>query len=129
MNLRLLGYFSKSLTRAQQTWPVWERELLAVLLTLLHVRTFVTGHKVVIHIDHVNNTVMGAMLTNPDKILQVLLKTESIVHPLWTFSPGNTQVGDGFSRNPEDRDTARTCLLYTSPSPRDLSTSRMPSSA
>ena len=24
---------------------------------------------------------------------------------------------------------ARTCLLYTSPSPRDLSTSRMPSSA
>ena len=26
-------------------------------------------------------------------------------------------------------DEARTCLLYTSPSPRDLSTSRMPSSA
>ena len=26
-------------------------------------------------------------------------------------------------------DVARTCLLYTSPSPRDLSTSRMPSSA
>ena len=25
--------------------------------------------------------------------------------------------------------TAKTCLLYTSPSPRDLSTSRMPSSA
>ena len=34
---------------------------------------------------------------------------------------------------PEDRDRLasifRTCLLYTSPSPRDLSTSRMPSSA
>ena len=27
------------------------------------------------------------------------------------------------------RTTAYTCLLYTSPSPRDLSTSRMPSSA
>ena len=26
-------------------------------------------------------------------------------------------------------DVVRTCLLYTSPSPRDLSTSRMPSSA
>ena len=26
-------------------------------------------------------------------------------------------------------DAMRTCLLYTSPSPRDLSTSRMPSSA
>ena len=30
------------------------------------------------------------------------------------------QLGDG---------VVRTCLLYTSPSPRDLSTSRMPSSA
>ena len=28
-----------------------------------------------------------------------------------------------------DPDMAQTCLLYTSPSPRDLSTSRMPSSA
>ena len=27
------------------------------------------------------------------------------------------------------RDNLRSCLLYTSPSPRDLSTSRMPSSA
>ena len=27
------------------------------------------------------------------------------------------------------KDTTKTCLLYTSPSPRDLSTSRMPSSA
>ena len=29
----------------------------------------------------------------------------------------------------DDEDYATTCLLYTSPSPRDLSTSRMPSSA
>ena len=29
----------------------------------------------------------------------------------------------------EDRRVHRVCLLYTSPSPRDLSTSRMPSSA
>ena len=28
-----------------------------------------------------------------------------------------------------DREWEKTCLLYTSPSPRDLSTSRMPSSA
>ena len=30
---------------------------------------------------------------------------------------------------PEKREEVTTCLLYTSPSPRDLSTSRMPSSA
>ena len=58
--------------------------------------------------DHLNNTVVGAVLTNPDQILRMLLKIESTVHLLWTFSPGNTQVGDGFSRNPEDRGTART---------------------
>ena len=34
------------------------------------------------------------------------------------------QVGHGFSRVKD-----YICLLYTSPSPRDLSTSRMPSSA
>ena len=30
---------------------------------------------------------------------------------------------------PDVRDGLKPCLLYTSPSPRDLSTSRMPSSA
>ena len=31
--------------------------------------------------------------------------------------------------NPDFVNDLKTCLLYTSPSPRDLSTSRMPSSA
>ena len=33
------------------------------------------------------------------------------------------------SRDDREKDYQYTCLLYTSPSPRDLSTSRMPSSA
>ena len=51
-----------------------------------------------------------------------------------TFGPGNAsnltgivttlQAVSGFGNS-----TSNTCLLYTSPSPRDLSTSRMPSSA
>ena len=39
---------------------------------------------------------------------------------------GSADVYDEFRRSPEQFDV---CLLYTSPSPRDLSTSRMPSSA
>ena len=39
-----------------------------------------------------------------------------------TDNSGNTAAGGG-------DETIGTCLLYTSPSPRDLSTSRMPSSA
>ena len=41
--------------------------------------------------------------------------------PLWGF--------DGSSTNQAAGDDSDCCLLYTSPSPRDLSTSRMPSSA
>ena len=39
-------------------------------------------------------------------------------------------VGCGLGEASSDSDSSReACLLYTSPSPRDLSTSRMPSSA
>ena len=37
----------------------------------------------------------------------MLLKMQGLVKPQWKFSPGNTQIGDGFSRNPEDRDEVR----------------------
>ena len=39
---------------------------------------------------------------------------------------GNVSYGYGIWKT---QDAGKTCLLYTSPSPRDLSTSRMPSSA
>ena len=107
VDLRPLGFFSKSLTSAQQSWPTWERELLAVLLCLLHFRTVVAGQDVVIHTDHLNNTVLGERLTSPDKILRMLLKIEGLVKPRWVFAPGSTQCGDGISRNPPDRDEAR----------------------
>ena len=38
-------------------------------------------------------------------------------------------INDVISRTPNDFHLYEDCLLYTSPSPRDLSTSRMPSSA
>ena len=50
-----------------------------------------------------------------------------------TASVGNVTplMDERFIRSPEQqyRAGAYSCLLYTSPSPRDLSTSRMPSSA
>ena len=47
-------------------------------------------------------------------------------------SENHEQVSTVYIFNPEDYENkreAQRCLLYTSPSPRDLSTSRMPSSA
>eukprot|EP00831_Metopus_contortus_P021804 TRINITY_DN19819_c0_g1_i7.p1 TRINITY_DN19819_c0_g1~~TRINITY_DN19819_c0_g1_i7.p1 ORF type:complete len:165 (-),score=43.88 TRINITY_DN19819_c0_g1_i7:72-566(-) len=50
-----------------------------------------------------------------------LLKSSNILGK--TFSPSEDKKGDRVVN------LAKICLLYTSPSPRDLSTSRMPSSA
>ena len=42
---------------------------------------------------------------------------------------GNQKIKSGQKQSPIETEYSGTCLLYTSPSPRDLSTSRMPSSA
>ena len=44
-------------------------------------------------------------------------------------SGGSTRRRGGWENRREGKHPQRTCLLYTSPSPRDLSTSRIPSSA
>ena len=50
--------------------------------------------------------------------------------PLSEFSPTSELIEQlNHSGKPFTRGNIVTCLLYTSPSPRDLSTSRMPSSA
>ena len=46
-----------------------------------------------------------------------------------TLASGASQSGFGRTGTVDWQTTPKTCLLYTSPSPRDLSTSRMPSSA
>ena len=102
-----LGFFSKSLSKAQVNWATWDRELFAIVVGLDHFRSIVAGSHVVIHTDHLNNTVMNVDLKQPDKILRMLLKIEGLVIPTWQFQPGRAQVGDGFSRNPKDRDEAR----------------------
>ena len=37
----------------------------------------------------------------------MLLKVEALIIPRWMFTPGRGQIGDGLSRNPEDRDAVR----------------------
>ena len=63
--------------------------------------------------------VVGKQCANDETLLTFMAEVESLMHgrPL-------THVSTDY-RDEE----ALTCLLYTSPSPRDLSTSRMPSSA
>ena len=81
VDMRPLGFYAKSLSKAQQKWPTWERELLAALLSLVHFRSIVAGAIVEVHTDHLNNTVVNQALSNPDKILRMLLKIDSLVLP------------------------------------------------
>ena len=37
----------------------------------------------------------------------MLLKGEALIVPRWVYAPGRGQIGDGLSRNPEDRDRVR----------------------
>ena len=82
-------------------------------------------------------------------ILQVLFEYQSLICDLTDMELANASLYDGATSvaeaisvaiNKTKRDnvvissgfnpnTKEVCLLYTSPSPRDLSTSRMPSSA
>eukprot|EP00831_Metopus_contortus_P017546 TRINITY_DN17413_c0_g1_i1.p1 TRINITY_DN17413_c0_g1~~TRINITY_DN17413_c0_g1_i1.p1 ORF type:complete len:233 (-),score=51.42 TRINITY_DN17413_c0_g1_i1:84-704(-) len=62
--------------------------------------------------------------SNPDL---VLVDTEIIANAPTRFLISG--MGDALSTYFEARACIKACLLYTSPSPRDLSTSRMPSSA
>ena len=55
--------------------------------------------------------------------------TTVTVEPRSEVTVRELEVGDRQRSNLQVLITAGTCLLYTSPSPRDLSTSRMPSSA
>ena len=72
-----------------------------------------------------------------DQVLRVLPTTKTGEHQSWPFHPdwvehfGLQELAENPAALPAIQTDLRrtTCLLYTSPSPRDLSTSRMPSSA
>ena len=50
----------------------------------------------------------------------MLLKLDALIVPRWTFAPGRGQLGDGLSRNPEDRDKVRLQIEETSHLPKTL---------
>ena len=120
VDLRVLGCHSCSLDATQRAWPVWERELLAVLRGLQHFRTIVAGATVVVHTDHINNTTIREELASPEKILRMMNKIAGIAEVEWVYTPGKVQVGDGFSRNPQDRNASRLAAEGHEGVPRNL---------
>ena len=56
-------------------------------------------------------------------------KTSRVHHVMLSVDDGIAAISGDAERSCAIGDLHVSCLLYTSPSPRDLSTSRMPSSA
>ena len=106
--------------------------------------------------DYVTTNTGNISITTPITIIDNLIPAENITCPVWpgTLAPGEvysctgtyevtvddvdlgvvTNIArstDGTTDSPQVSESIpdNSCLLYTSPSPRDLSTSRMPSSA
>ena len=112
-------------------------EILASILTMIHRNTFVEGQP---RINFVDEQLVKANIPISDETrCQYLLTAQGGI--VWE-SLNATKIGvdEGHSdkfhyvdyndlvTNPQG-ELDKICLLYTSPSPRDLSTSRMPSSA
>jgi len=51
-----VAYFSETLSEAEQNYDIYDRELLAIVKSLQHWRTYLAGapHQIVIHTDHAN---------------------------------------------------------------------------
>ena len=71
------------------------------------------------------------VISGADQKLQELWNSSDIFHGsvVMAMALWGTVFGAIFGGIPTRKFGRKTCLLYTSPSPRDLSTSRMPSSA
>jgi len=74
---------------------------------------------------NIDNIYLAAPNTSARRLQSIFEKSKGFVYLVSLY--GVTGPRDTLS--PQALETVKSCLLYTSPSPRDLSTSRMPSSA
>ena len=81
--------------------------------------------KVPPHSLEAEEALLGSALLSRDAVTRLMEE----VKPADFYSPSNQSVFEAMKGLFDTGNPIDTCLLYTSPSPRDLSTSRMPSSA
>eukprot|EP00831_Metopus_contortus_P056339 TRINITY_DN48136_c0_g1_i1.p3 TRINITY_DN48136_c0_g1~~TRINITY_DN48136_c0_g1_i1.p3 ORF type:complete len:125 (-),score=25.33 TRINITY_DN48136_c0_g1_i1:135-479(-) len=80
--------------------------------------------------ENINDIKIYNTISNEYYYLNVPIQTNSQEYPCKLIIKDNRKNGKKIdSTNAKMVVSIKTCLLYTSPSPRDLSTSRMPSSA
>jgi hypothetical protein len=73
---KLLGYFSRKITKTQQCYPVNEQELLAIVETLKYFHRVLLGHQIIVNTDHKNLTHPFSTHTSGRVLRQRLLLEE-----------------------------------------------------
>ena len=105
----------------------------------LTIYDYLTGLNLMLHLFSDTGDVIGQLLSNSVKPLEEMSGVDNIGSSIgsngFAFNSKKTEDGKTYlninTHQPLEGSFAwyEACLLYTSPSPRDLSTSRMPSSA
>ena len=106
----IISLTSRSLTPIEQRYSQIEREFLAIVFALKRFSSILLCQHFELHTDHA-------------PLLRILRK------PLDTVEAAMQRWIVAIQHYSFEVKHIKGCLLYTSPSPRDLSTSRMPSSA
>ena len=121
--LQPVAYSSKRLTPSEQRYAQIEKDCLAIVETFNKFDQWLLGKSdITVHTDHQPlQSIFQKDLASAPKRLQKMM----LFLPRYNFA---VSYRKGSSLHLADT-LSRACLLYTSPSPRDLSTSRMPSSA
>ena len=132
---------TESLSHAAEDWEGWEEDCNDGYTEDHHILTDDEGEKIIKHVHEEKTSYPNASTsielptdtvrhTFPKKQEIVNTEMSSLSFPKSKVLARDNTIENKETKKPESQgyDTS-SCLLYTSPSPRDLSTSRMPSSA
>lgn len=96
-----LGYFSKAFTEAQKKYSTFDRELLAIYLSIDHFRYLIEGGELIVYTDHKPLTFalqkVGTARETPRRARQLMFISEFTNDIRYIDGPDNT-VADALSR-------------------------------
>ena len=99
--VRVIGYYSKSFTKAQRNYSTSEQELLAIVMAIEFFHIFLYGHHFTVWTDHMPLTHM-LKKQNTSKRLERWMTRLLLYHFTIKFTPGaDNEVADFLSRMPE----------------------------
>ena len=130
-----IAYASRSLNSHERNYGITELETLGLVWAARLFRPYLLGHKCIVYTDHSTCTSLLSSSHPSAKLARWAMIIQELDLEIKHRSGKSNANADALSRIPPQATdvlevtTAESCLLYTSPSPRDATLSRMPSSA